>query len=118
MDVLDIPVLLSPANNSTNLDYESITLDWNEVTDATEYYFEYSTDISFVSDVVSDFDGASETTITDLSPNTQYFWRVKAGNTEAESEWSEIWNFTTEINTNVLDIKESTLLEGGLELPL
>jgi hypothetical protein len=109
LDVLNIPILVSPANNSTDVNYEAITLDWNEVTDATEYHYEYSTDVSFVSNVISDFDAATEITLTNLFPNTQYFWRVKAGNSEAESDWSEIWNFTTEINTNVLDNKMNNL---------
>ena len=96
VETLEAPVLISPINNSTGVDVVSITLDWAEVTDALEYTYEYSTDLNFVTDVITETISGTEKTILSFIPNTQYYWRVKAINGTVESNWSEVWNFTTE----------------------
>ena len=96
---LDTPVLVSPANNAINQETD-ITLVWNTVADATNYKCEYSTDNTFVSST-SVFTASTETSLTELDNNTQYFWRVQATDGSQFSEWSEVWNFTTEPETSV-----------------
>lgn len=96
IDNLDTPVLLSPSNISTNLDFDLITLDWEPVTNATEYTYEYSTDETFTTDIQTATISNTQIDILSLTPETQYFWRVKASYETVESAWSEVWNFTTE----------------------
>jgi len=52
--------------------------------------------MTFSSNVVSSTEADTELTLTSLSQNTEYIWRVKATNGSAESAWSEAWSFTTE----------------------
>jgi hypothetical protein len=96
IDGLDAPVLVSPLNNSTDVDFNSVVLNWNSVAGATQYIYEYSTDNTFVSNVVTETVFITEKTLVDLEQNTQYFWRVKASNATLESAWSEVWDFTTD----------------------
>ncbi len=100
--VLDVPVLVAPTNNSQELDFNNINLEWNSVNEATQYTYQISTDNTFASDVESETVSSTDQTLTNLAINTQYFWRVKASNDVTESAWSEVWNFTTE--NVVLDV--------------
>jgi len=107
-ETLAAPVLISPVNNATN-QLTDITLDWNTVTNASEYEYQYSTDNSF-----STYNGGtiseSDILISDLEYGTEYFWRVQASDGTIFSEWSEVWSFTTKENTyienvNISDVK-------------
>ena len=43
-------------------------------------------------------------TVTEaLKGNTTYFWRIQAGNSTGDSDWSESLSFTTEIVTSIND---------------
>ncbi len=101
IDNLDAPLLLSPTNNSSELDIDLVTLDWESVTNATDYTYEYSTDETFASNVQTATVSNTQIDILSLAPETQYFWRVKASYSTVESVWSEVWNFTTESDINV-----------------
>ena len=57
------------------------------------------------SDVISE----TAINISGLDYLTEYFWRVKAINTEIESEWSEIWSFTTKNFVSVENLKEEEI---------
>ncbi len=92
---LESPQLLFPLNNSTNLDVGIISLEWLFVVDATEYTCQISTDNTFTSDVVSETTTSTYKELTNLSTNTEYFWRVKASNNLGESDWSQTWRFST-----------------------
>jgi len=93
---LDAPVLVSPTNNALEINPESVILDWNSVTGASQYIYEISTDNTFNTEVVTETINETQETILGLLAGTQYFWRVKASNGFIESVWSEIWSFTTE----------------------
>ena len=89
------PALVSPPNNTTDLP-TSLTLRWRAVSAATSYHLQLSRDPAFGSPIIDD------STMTDtvrvvggLTNNVQYYWRVKARNTEGTSGWSEVWNFRT-----------------------
>ncbi|HOZ30048.1 MAG TPA: T9SS type A sorting domain-containing protein, partial [Bacteroidales bacterium] len=93
---LDAPILVSPTNNATEIDAESVVLDWNSVSGASQYVYEISTDNTFSTDVTTETINETQKTLTALSEGIQYFWRVKATDGVIESAWSEVWNFTTE----------------------
>lgn len=71
----------------------SIYLEWSPVTDAETYEIQYTTNTKY-------FDGSNEVTsqsgietvyyyVTGLSEGDEYFFRVRAVNTEGESGWSD-----------------------------
>ncbi|HPS65882.1 MAG TPA: fibronectin type III domain-containing protein, partial [Ignavibacteria bacterium] len=108
--------LSSPANGSLNMPV-NITFNWYKAVDqtlmsknssgkkintgdqplaVTNYWFEYGTDSTFA--IVTGRDSTiSDTTYTvsGLSNNTKYYWRVKAKNQIGWNSFSEVWNFTT-----------------------
>jgi len=91
---LDTPTLAAPSDQSTGVTREP-TLTWNEVSRATTYFVEYSTN--------SDFSSKTEATVTTTSKNlssleysTSYYWRVKAFDGSVYSDWSTASRFTTE----------------------
>ena len=100
------PALINPANNSTNI-LINPNLSWNTSANATSYILQVSTSNAFSSCVVNQT-GISGTTfqVTGLDYNTQYFWRVQAVNATDISEWSEVWQFTTEDATSVQENNE------------
>jgi len=91
-----VPVLASPANNSTNVSLTP-TLIWNTSSNASYYRIELSTTPNFINIT----DSATINTTQYIVPNgklnstTTYFWRVKAFNTTSSSDWSSVWNFGT-----------------------
>ena len=92
------PVLVSPTNNETNV-LKPIVLTWNEDVNAVEYEVEIALDNTFT----TVYEGSKET-LNYFEPqllqaNTQYFWRVKSINVCGESNFSEVFNFTTENET-------------------
>ena len=93
--IAGVPVLVSPSNNSTNQSLTP-TLSWNAVTGADSYKVQVSDDSGFTT-LIIDQSGVTETNlaVTDLSNDTQYYWRVLATNAAGDSEWSTPFNFTT-----------------------
>ncbi len=98
-ELTDVPVLVSPANNSTGIPYTSFSIDWNGVTGANQYQYQISTTNDFTNIVRNGTTSLTDRTITNLQPNTLYYWRVRGENNSGYSNWSEIWNFTTETVT-------------------
>lgn len=95
--VPDAPMLITPANNTVNISLTPF-LDWNDISNATSYGVQVSTDQSFTNPIVnqtgltsSQFQILSNT----LSSNTLYYWRVNSTNQYGTSVWSTVSNFTT-----------------------
>jgi hypothetical protein len=94
--VLKAPVLTSPADGSTELVPQDVSLTWNAITGATVYTLQIDTLDSFT-DPWFTASGIAATSylLSEPAGEQQYFWRV-AGMRGAElSPWSEVWNFTT-----------------------
>lgn len=91
----DTPTLASPIDSSTGLETNP-DLMWNSSQDADDYQIQVSTDSGFTTTVFnqSNLTGTTQV-ISDLSYDTEYFWRVRAENSEGFSNWSNIWSFTT-----------------------
>ena len=92
---LNAPVLVTPANDSTDAPFDNITIAWQSVSGAINYYYEVSDDVSFNNIVTSGSTSLTFATINDLYPNTTYYWRVKAEDNNGFSGWSDVWHFTT-----------------------
>jgi len=99
-EVLPAPSLESPKNKS-NISALTLRLEWHASPGATSYQLQVSTDRDFIT-LVIDRTGINDTyydITTKLKPNTRYFWRVNASNTQGTSEWSRRWRFKTQVTT-------------------
>lgn len=93
-----VPRLLTPTNGST-VKLSKPNLDWTDSTPANDTYeVQVSTSSTFKTLFV-DATSLSKSTYTltkSLSPNTTYYWRVRATNTvKVASLWSAVWHFKT-----------------------
>ncbi|MCP9291483.1 fibronectin type III domain-containing protein [Gracilimonas sediminicola] len=89
------PSLLSPSNNSTNLD-TALTFTWRSAEHAIEYEIQVSENINFGS-LVKQNASASDTSVTfkGFDFDTRYYWRVRAFAENTTSGWSSTFNFIT-----------------------
>lgn len=96
------PTLSTPINNATNISL-SPTLSWNGSTYASSYTLQVSENSSF-SNYVYNQSGVLTTskTISGLSNNKKYFWRVRADNNYGNSAFSDSWTLMTILATPTL----------------
>jgi archaellin len=90
-----VPVHISPSDGATNVAIASVTLDWSDISGATGYDWEYSTDANFLTGVSNGSVTASTVNIGPLTNGTTYYWRVRATNMAGNSVYSAAWSFTT-----------------------
>ncbi len=100
-----VPILLSPLSNALVTDYTP-RLDWSTVTlpagtTFDHYQVQVAADALFSSPEVNesallDLNSSEFTPLADLTPNTRYYWRVRAFNTAGQySNWSYVRIFRT-----------------------
>lgn len=93
LQVLKSPALLRPKYGGISTT-DQVTLRWREVTDAVNYSIEIAYDSLFVNKV---FTTKTDTLLlrTPQLTDHQYFWRVKAYNSNGlTGPWSEVWLFS------------------------
>jgi hypothetical protein len=100
---LNSPDLISPMNNAEDVS-RTVTLEWEDVDEADSYYLLLSTNGEGYEDdtVISEWgieDNSYQIPQNTLYPKTTYYWAVKSLLNDVESEWSEMWSFTTAGNT-------------------
>ncbi len=100
--VLTAPVLISPENNATGINYTSVNFSWESVFGADNYNFEISQDDTFTTGVSDFISSDTSRVLSGLNSGTKYYWRISATDGITTSAWSDIWNFTT---SNPLDIE-------------
>lgn len=89
------PTLISPSNASSDISINP-ELEWLR-TEADSFLVQLATDKDFNDKIQDEF-----TTELKLIPKetlqfeTKYYWRIKSVLYTIESEWSSVWNFTTE----------------------
>jgi fibronectin type 3 domain-containing protein len=88
------PMLVSPVDLATNVSVVGTTLQWQSVTGANSYEFQYATDSLFSSPFI-DSTAALTFATAALDTNTTYYWKVRAKNNSGNSPWSDVWEFTT-----------------------
>lgn len=104
---IDSVLLISPPNNSTNVNVQE-RLDWAAVLGNNGYLYELDTVPSFNSPFY--FLGnsnlnTSEIIETNLRYGTTYFWRAAVKNNVDTSQWSSTFQFTTK--SNVIPVSPS-----------
>ena len=88
--------IAASASSTSNIATLTPNLDWSDVSGATSYALQVSTDPGFVLKVVNQTGLASPSfTIPGgaLSWNTTYYWRASATGATGTSAWSETWSF-------------------------
>ena len=119
-----VPVLLLPASNALVTDVTP-KLDWKTVTlpagtTFARYELEVATDSAFVNKVslgdpeLTNIALSEHTLAESLSPNTKYYWRVRAvgkvGELEQYSAWSAVRYFRVVMEPPVLKLPENALV--------
>lgn len=92
--------LLTPTTNQ-NVMPTTVQLTWNANTNAEEYRVQVSTSSTFNTFLINTLVSQTNFLLTNLSENTQYFWRILSKNrcgAEAESN-ATVFNFRTGILT-------------------
>jgi len=92
----ETPKLEYPQNNSVNIPKE-ITLRWTGSNSTLLYRIQVSEKYDFSTLFIEDIVVSTNFTLRDLKDYTTYYWRVNASNGVGESDWSEIWQFKTEM---------------------
>ena len=83
-------------NAAQNVDSESVSLSWTENGSATNWVLQYSTNEDFTNAVTRERSGIPALAISDLTPLTTYYARVKSNcGGGDESQWSDAISFTT-----------------------
>ena len=88
------PMLVSPPDNEMDVSVD-VTLSWNESIYATSYNVQVSQNADFSTNIIDDNIDDTELALSNLDINTEHFWRIRAINEFGESDWSEVWSFTT-----------------------
>lgn len=91
------PTLISPSNGATSVALTP-NLDWSDVSGATSYSVQVSTNSGSSYNVVNQTGlTSSNYSISSgvLSNSTIYYWRVSASNSGGSSSWSSVFSFTT-----------------------
>jgi len=98
-------------------DYDSFLAQWNAVTGATGYRLDVSTSPDFTSFVGAYNDFAVTNTtrlVTDLTSNTNYYYRVRAVSGDITSSNSNVIDLSTECGPFVFpDVEEAELCAGS-----
>jgi surface protein len=91
--------LISPLNNST-VDELTPTLSWNSEYNSQSYTLQLSTD-GFTTLIIDETVTDTTFTTPQLSYSTEYSWRVRGVNDQTIGEWSDLWSFTTTVDTSI-----------------
>jgi len=89
------PLLISPINNAIGQTL-NLSLVWNSVYGADTYRLQFATDSTFINIILDDSTLIDTMmAVTNLSPLTDYYWRVNAKNIIGTGPFSSIWHFKT-----------------------
>lgn len=86
--------LITPANAAVNQSFTSLAFDWSDAYGATSYEITIDLTPAFASPQTHAATTSSYTA-TNLLPNTQYYWKVRASDGTNWGNSSATWSFTT-----------------------
>ena len=95
--------MLTPSNNSL-LERLRTTVTWKADVNADEYRIEVSTEESFDEMFYSSITAETSSNITNLQPNTKYYWRVSPLNRCSNGGSGDVHSFTTFDVTTAEDV--------------
>lgn len=84
-----------PSNGQRGILFPGVTLSWNENKNAESYDIEVSDNPSFTNIIASGTETDLDITISGLTINSVYYWRIKPSNQCATGDFSEIYSFQT-----------------------
>ncbi|WP_159439873.1 InlB B-repeat-containing protein [Pontibacter lucknowensis] len=109
------PVLAMPANNASGLNIP-VNISWGAAQAASTYQAQVSTTSDFSSTVFNQSNiQSTSASISSLSNNTTYYWRVRANNVNGSSAWSSVWSFSTTDATAQQQVVSFTLVNSHTE---
>jgi len=94
-DNIPAVTLVAPADGATDQS-TTLTLEWENLADITEYQIQVASDSSFSSPVVDQTTGNISYDVSDLNYSQTYYWRVQASGDDDNENWSTIREFETE----------------------
>ncbi len=98
------PVLVAPANNSTDQSRTPL-LSWESAGTGTTYALQVSKSADFGTTLVQESNlTVPGYNLPKLDAKTKYYWKANATNKNGTGPWSEVWNFTTKENLAVPQI--------------
>ena len=92
-DLLPTPIVIAPLNNTYAVAYNPCTFTWRPVDNAAYYRLEWTTDPTFASSTIVDVTDLNYSVV--LETVTRYYFRIKAFNDLAQSNWTRIYTFYT-----------------------
>jgi hypothetical protein len=96
----DSPLLISPANNTTDLPM-TVTFVWDSATFAAKYHFQLSFDATFTTlqyedtSILRQANVRPSKVVSNLINSKTYYWRVRSKNDLGPSAWSASRQFAT-----------------------
>jgi len=91
----------TPANNVNSVSKNGIRMSWSAATAPTNYVLQVSTDSSF-SSIFHEYIGTNTNdSVSGLTNNTFYYWRVRMDYSGCYTEWTPFRTFRTEYETPV-----------------
>lgn len=94
---ISIPKLLTPSNKSTDMDVKGV-LAYEKPIEAEYFQYQISKYFDFSSiEISGTTPRLQNSSYSKLASQTKYFWRVNAIHQKDTSDWSEIFQFTTQV---------------------
>jgi uncharacterized delta-60 repeat protein len=107
---LDTFNLISPPNLTTNADTATLNFDWSDNRNAANYRLNIAQNTNFTLSPITVDINTSTATYLHFTPNTTYYWRVKAGDGVNFGNWTPFWQFKTKGSpTGIFNNKKSDL---------
>ena len=106
------PILISPAEGAVSIPLAT-TFNWEIALGAETYHIRIAEDDGFIN-MVADESGIENTNFDFTLPEyeTTYYWQVMASNSTGDSEWSEVWSFTTKLETGIEELSNKYELKA------
>ncbi|MEA2077391.1 MAG: T9SS type A sorting domain-containing protein, partial [Candidatus Marinimicrobia bacterium] len=111
-----IPELISPTD-SLSESPTTLSLIWHSSVNSTSYRVQVASDSIFSNILIDKTHLDTTLAISDLQYNTPYFWQVKSFHQAVESDWSQIYSFTTVASTSVFEIPVNFKLDQNYPNP-
>jgi hypothetical protein len=109
------PNLVIPTNNDTTLLYTDIV--WQPVPCAVQYHLAVALDNQFTQVILDSIQTDTAVWLTNLQPNTTYFWRVAKEDLLGDLYWSDTLKFTTgSIYTTSIEIESFLTYADTMEV--
>jgi hypothetical protein len=99
---LTSPSLYYPANNATNVDYNSVYFSWQSFSESGILYnLQISNNSSFVPALYDKDQSTTSASIAGFTDNTTYYWRVRYKRSSGDTgPWSATYKLTTRSKPN------------------